>query len=92
MLKMPRMRKTKKQKILAEYHRKLQTLQTPQTNPAPTISYQAPKIITTPAPIAVKSTDYSYVSSDLKRIGLWATLAIGAQFVLWYLLGKHLLS
>lgn len=67
------MRKTKKQKILAEYHLKLHALP---SAPTPTIIRS--------------STDYSYVSSDLKRIGLWAALAIGAQFVLWYLLNMPL--
>lgn len=73
-------KKTKKEKILAEYHRKLQALGSPKT-----VNYSAP----TMNPVYHEpQTDYSYVLSDLRRIVLLTALAICAQLVLWYKLGR----
>lgn len=79
-------RKTKKEKILAEYHRKLQALQLPKYNlpeKAPVEKY-VPKL----SPTEPK-TDYSYVLSDLKRILFLTALAICAQVVLWYAIARR---
>lgn len=72
-------KKTKKEKIMAEYHRKLQGLyKLPEKPEEPTVNlvYREPV------------TDYSYVLSDLRRIAILTALAICAQLVLWYKLGK----
>ncbi|MCL4390516.1 MAG: hypothetical protein M1484_00120 [Patescibacteria group bacterium] len=74
-------KKTKKEKIMAQYHRKLQQ-----------ISYKIPEQKTPTVIVAVPSfqspvsshSDYSYVLSDLKRIAILTALAICAQVVLWY--------
>lgn len=80
-------RKTKKEKILAEYHRKLEQLQS--AVPKPVIKYEIPSVVTTPRPTAPKVvSDYSYVLSDLRRILFLTALAICAQVVLWYYLQK----
>lgn len=75
-------KKTKKEKILAEYRRKIAAI----TPPTPTVTlpkYQVPKTF---APVTkVVTHDYSYVTSDLVRIGILTALAICAQLVLWYL-------
>lgn len=75
-------KKTKKEKILAEYRRKLATL-TPPTPVAPTVTYQAPKVSV--VPVKNGPTDYSYVTADLRRVVILTALAICAQVVLWYL-------
>ncbi len=74
-------KKTKKEKILAEYRRKIAAI----TPPTPTVvlpTYQAgaPPIV----PVRATNHDYSYVLSDLKRIAALTILAICAQLVLWY--------
>lgn len=87
-------KKTKKEKILAEYHRKLQMLSVPQyklpTEPKKTVAkisnYTVPAVSSVHPEL---QTDYSYVLSDLKRIALLAALAICAQLVLWYRLGSN---
>ena len=68
-------KKTKKEKILAEYRRKIQTEQKTAVLSATSISHES-------------KTDYSYVLSDLSRIAILTALAICAQLVLWYKLGK----
>ena len=53
------------------------------------IEYSLPtSVLETPtAKVAtVNPSDYSYVTSDLKRIGLFSVLAFGAEIVLWYFL------
>ncbi len=73
-------KKTKKEKILAEYHRKLYSLNGSQftvrsnfpTKPTVNLVYREPAL------------DYSYVLNDLKRIAILTGLAICAQVVLWY--------
>lgn len=99
-------RKTKKAKILAEYHRKLQALDikpspasiTQSPIPKPLSHYSLPlsrsnsnsrptDMLSASFPSNVNS--YSYVLTDLKRISVLAALAIGSQFVLWYLIEKH---
>lgn len=74
-------RKTKKEKILAEYRRKLQSLNKPSLMPEPPpkkVSYE----VNTPSQQV--NLDYSYVLSDLRRITILSALAICAQVVLWY--------
>lgn len=41
---------------------------------------------TTPKAVEIRSSDYDYVVSDLKRIGIFTVLAFGAEFILWYFL------
>lgn len=100
-------KKTKKEKILAEYHRRLQALsgsglrvqnseytipEKPQEPATRVINYTIPTA--GPALSAGRQadhepqTDYSYVLSDLKRIAFLTVLAICAQLVLWYRLGR----
>ncbi len=93
-------KKTKKEKILAEYHRKLQTLQGTENRGQGT-EYHLPETSERASPKVVNYsfstmnsihrepvTDYSYVLSDLKRIAILTALAICAQLVLWYRLGR----
>jgi len=92
-------KKTKKEKILAEYHRKLQALNMSGVK-AQGVEYKLPveekpiqKVVNYPVPTMnpvyhEHQTDYSYVLSDLRRIALLAALAICAQLVLWYRLGR----
>lgn len=64
--------KTKAQKIAAEQKREA-------------VQYSLPTVPTaTPiqAKVVTASSDYSYVISDLKRIGVFTTLAFGAEIVL----------
>lgn len=75
-------KKTKKEKILAEYHRKLASLE-PQK-----YSLKTPKTFT-PSAVPSDRTDYSYVLTDLKRIAILTALAICAQVVLWYYVGRR---
>ena len=77
-------RKTKKEKILAEYRRKLQAIQTP-VYKVPEQRVMAPTV----NPVNREPiVDYSYVLFDLRRILLLTALAICAQVVLWYVLRK----
>ena len=77
-------KKTKKEKIMAEYRRKLSLVPDPQ--------YKLPAqetVILTVNPVSREPTsDYSYVLSDLRRIAILTALAICAQLVLWYKLSR----
>lgn len=74
-------RKTKKEKILAEYRRKLHSLNKPSPMPEPQLKKVSYEVNT---PSQEVSLDYSYVLSDLRRITILSVLAICAQVVLWY--------
>lgn len=68
--------KTKAQKIAAEERREKIQYSLP-LNGAAVI--EAEKAIP-------NATDYSYVRTDLKRIGLFTALAFGVEIFLWFLL------
>lgn len=74
-------KKTKKEKILAEYHKKLYSLKIPQET-SKVVVQRSFSNVTTPL------LDYSYVLSDLRRISILTVLAICAQVVLWYVLRR----
>ncbi len=96
-------KKTKREKILAEYHRKLRSLEiaTPAKS-APEGKVDKPLVsgnlmqyrFTTPTFSAsgtgreLSTPNFSYVASDLKRILFLTALAICAQLVLWYFLRR----
>jgi len=80
MLKRAVAKKTKKEKILAEYHRKLELLEPVKYNlPGEKVTFTAPV-----QPEARVVSNYSYIVSDLVRILFLTALAICAQLVLWY--------
>ena len=79
MLKSLVSKKTKKEKVLAKYHRKLMMLD----GTAYKLPVSKEEAIINSASLQAPN-DYSYVASDLRRIAILSALAICAQLVLWY--------
>ena len=90
-------RKTKREKIMAEYHRRIETLNNSELTVHSSL-YSLPKkqaeiTVNTALPAGRQvhrepRTDYSYVPTDIARIMILTVLAICAQLVLWYILRK----
>ena len=77
-------KKTKKEKLLAEYHRKLELLEPVKYN-LPEKPEKQKEVFRAPIqPQTQTVSDSSYIVSDLVRILFLTALAICAQLVLWY--------
>lgn len=84
-------RKTKKEKVLAQYRRKIQQIETlSPVNTSPTYQLAEKKHFITPekSPQYNLTGNHAYVVNDLRRIVILSVLAICAQVVLWYVLRK----
>lgn len=79
MLKVLMPQRTKAQKIATEQKREAVQYSLP----------TVPTLATVPAKVVTASSDYSYVISDLKRIGVFTTLAFGAEIILKVILQTH---
>ncbi|MBI4099663.1 hypothetical protein HY440_01525 [Candidatus Microgenomates bacterium] len=77
-------KKTKKEKILAEYHRKLSAI----SMPTYTLSTKKTAVAVPTTVASEVKNDGAFVGADLRRILLLAALAICAQVVLWYVVRK----
>lgn len=57
------------------------------------IQYSLPNTTTSVTEIktaTIDSSDYSYVFSDLRRIGIFTMLAFGAEILVWVFLPRYL--
>ncbi len=79
-------RKTKKQKIVAEYKRKLRTL--PQQSTNLELQVRQKEVVvpkkTNPGRIEKLQKDTSYIASDLRKTIILSVLAIGAELVIYF--------
>lgn len=89
---MAKKRKTKQAKVIADLRRKLQA-----QNEGYSLTAINKPILTLPtknpsaslrASYELRTMNYSYVLSDLKKTGLLTTLAIAAQAILYFVLVK----
>ena len=96
---MPKKRKTKQEKVIADLRRKLvsQEPATAESTPsfAPTYTFAQTKSIAQTSSYSVNSktsnlkpTAYSYILSDLRKTVLLTTIAIAAQILLYFVLAR----
>ncbi|OGG15123.1 hypothetical protein A2773_04505 [Candidatus Gottesmanbacteria bacterium RIFCSPHIGHO2_01_FULL_39_10] len=86
-------KKTKREKLLSDIHKKKLKIHSPEVTPPFTLSLPKQSInqlSTQVVKITAKGrTDYAYVHKDLIKIILFSLLAISVQFVLvWFLRTK----
>ncbi len=76
-------KKTKKEKIIAEYRKRLETVK---TETSPNTKYQLPNTNYSPAKatITLPIQNNSYIMKDLKKTFLLAILAIGIEFGIYF--------
>lgn len=91
---MAKKRKTKQAKVIADLRRKLQAQVVPTATPNEGYSLTVinKPILTPPTGLAknyeLRTTNYSYVLSDLRKTALLTIFAIAAQAILYFVLVK----
>lgn len=89
---MAKKHKTRQEKIIADLRRKLQVQQVPpaKLNEGYSLTKSKPILTlpTTTKNYTLKTTNYSYVLSDLKKTALLTIIALAAQAILYFVLVK----
>jgi len=84
-------KKTKKEKLIAEYRRKLQQLEGHPVQPTVSSTYVLPKDIpkqhATPTTLALPANEFSGIKKDLIKTLIVICLFFSIEFVLWKLFG-----
>ncbi|OGH37512.1 MAG: hypothetical protein A3B44_02875 [Candidatus Levybacteria bacterium RIFCSPLOWO2_01_FULL_38_21] len=84
------MRKTRKQKIIADLHRQLYTLKSREASSLK--SEEAPKRQEIPSISSADTKVYSYLIKDISKTAVVTTAIIIGQFIFFFLLKNHLVK
>lgn len=80
---MGKLRKTREQKIAADYHHSLYTFENKNIS-------ITPQLVTTT--VSKSTYSYSYVLNDMRKTGILMLLILAAQIILLFLLKDHIVK
>lgn len=79
---MAKHKKTRKQKIIADYRHSVYTLENKNlTTPTPAV-----------APVVINVNSYSYVINDVVKTGALTSFIIAGELILFFLLKNHIIT